>query len=255
MPIEADIYYHFYEGSAVGERPALILIHGAGGNHLYWPPNIRRLGGYRVFAPDLPGHGKSGGRGQQTISAYADSIRDWMDTIGLHSAILVGHSMGSAIALDLALNHRQHVTALTLLGAGARMRVNPTLIEAASSQTTFHIAIDNIIDWSFATDTPQELKDLAAKRMMEIRPSVLHGDFLACDTFDVSEQLGEINKPTLIICGKEDQMTPPRNSQFLEDQIPDASLAVLPNAGHMLMLEQPGQAADVLLDFIDNIHY
>ena len=163
--------------------------------------------------------------------------------------------MGSAIALDLALNHRQHVTALTLLGAGARMRVNPTLIEAASSQTTFHIAIDNIIDWSFAADTPEELKGLAAKRMMEIRPSVLHGDFLACDAFDVSEQLGEINKPTLIICGKEDQMTPPRVSQFLNDQIPDASLAILPNAGHMLMLEQPGQAADILLDFIDNIHY
>ena len=121
MPVAADIYYHYFEGSTEGAKPTVVLIHGAGGDHLHWHPNIRRLPDYRVFALDLPGHGKSGGRGQQSISAYAASILDWMEAMGLHSAVIVGHSMGSAVALKLVLDHPQHVLGLGLVGGGARL--------------------------------------------------------------------------------------------------------------------------------------
>ena len=63
MPVAADLYYHIYEGSEEGRRPPVVLIHGAGGTHLHWPSEVRRLPGYRVLALDLPGHGKSGGAG------------------------------------------------------------------------------------------------------------------------------------------------------------------------------------------------
>lgn len=255
MPTSADIYYHFYEGSPMGERPALVLIHGAGGDHLYWPPNIRRLPGYRVYALDLPGHGKSGGRGMQTVSSYSEVILDWMESIGLVSAVIGGHSMGSAIALDLALDHPQQITGLVLISTGPRMPVNPKLIEAASSPTTYYTAIDKVVEWSFSAIASQSLKDLAERRMREIRHSVLHGDFIACDIFDVTDRLSEINKPTLVICGTEDRMTPLRYSQYVADSIPGASLVTIPEAGHMVTLECPQLIAGAILEFLDTLFY
>ena len=132
MPIAADIYYHLYQGGS-GESPPIILIHGAGGTYLHWPAEIRRLSDYRVFAIDLPGHGKSEGRGQQTIEAYARNILSWLKAVGLHRAIFIGHSMGAAIALTLAHNHSDHVLGLGLVGAGARLRVAPVILENSAN--------------------------------------------------------------------------------------------------------------------------
>ena len=255
MPTSDDIYYHFYEGSPLGERPALLLIHGAGGDHLYWPPNIRRLAGYRVYALDLPGHGKSGGRGMQTIASYTNAVLEWMESLGLHTAVIAGHSMGSAIALDLTLDHPRHVSGLVLISTGSRMPVNPRLIEAASSPTTYITAIEKVIDWSFSDLATQSLKDLAQRRMRAIRQSVLHGDFLACDGFNVTDRLPRISTPTRVICGSEDRMTPLRHSQFVADTIPGASLVTVPGAGHMVTLENPQLIEEAILGFLENITY
>jgi len=255
MPVAADIYYHYFEGSTEGAKPPVVLIHGAGGDHLHWHPHIRRLPGYRVFALDLPGHGKSGGRGQQSISAYAASILDWMEAMGLHSAVIVGHSMGSAVALKLVLDRPQHVLGLGLVGGGARLPVNPKFIEAASSPTTFHQAIDSIVSLSFSPNTSPQLTLLAAERMAEVRPSVLHGDLLACDAFDESASLNRIYKPAILLCGAQDKMTPPRFSQFLADNIPNSELEIIPEAGHMVTLEQPRAVSNALLAFLPSILY
>jgi pimeloyl-ACP methyl ester carboxylesterase len=255
MPIAADIYYHAYEGGEEGERPPVVLIHGAGGTHLYWPSELRRLPGYRVFALDLPGHGKSGGRGQQSITSYAHSVLDWMQAAGLHSAVFVGHSMGSAIVICLAFEHSQHVLGLGLFGAGARLSVNPMLLESSASPTTFHNVVDTVVEWSFGPQAPPQLTELAARRMAETRPTVLHGDFLACDAFDESEHISEISKPALVITGAEDKMTPVRNAQFLAGAIPNAQLDIVPDAGHMVMLEQPQTVANALLSFLNGVSY
>jgi len=255
MPISGDVYFYLYEGSQEGQKPPIVLLHGAGGNHLYWPPSVRRLSGYRVYAVDLPGHGKSRGRGQQTIQAYRDCILSWMEEIKLHSAVFIGHSMGSAIVMSLALEQPQHILGLGLVGSGARLKVSKILLETASSPTTFHNAIDTIVSWSFAPQAPEQLKVLAAKRMIEIRYSVLYNDLLACDAFDVSEHVDKIQCPTLVMCGEQDKMTPKRYSQFLADRIPHSNLAVIPDAGHMVMLEQPDIVADSLSAFLEGIYY
>ncbi len=255
MPIAANIYYHAYEGGEEGERPPVVLIHGAGGTHLYWPSELRRLPGYRVFALDLPGHGKSAGRGQQSINHYAQSILDWLQAVGLHSSVFIGHSMGSAIVIELALNHSEHVLGLGLIGAGARLSVNPTLLENSASPTTFHNVVATVIEWSFSPQAPAQLTELAARRMADTRPTVLHGDFLACDEFDETERITTINKPALIISGADDKMTPVRNAQFLADSIPDSKLEIIPDAGHMVMLEKPEAVATVLHNFLDDISY
>lgn len=255
MPVAADIYYHAYLGSEEGKRPPVVLIHGAGGTHLYWPSEIRRLPGYRVFALDLPGHGKSSGRAEQSISGYTGSILEWLEAAGLHSAIFVGHSMGSAIALSLALEHPEHVLGLGLVGAGSRLRVDPALLEITASSTTFHNAVRMVVERSFDAATPEQLTELAAQRMAETRPSVLHSDFLACNAFDETERICEIHQPALMVCGAEDQMTPQRYSRFLTTCIPHSQLVVVPNAGHMVMLEQPQAVATALSDFLAGIQY
>jgi pimeloyl-ACP methyl ester carboxylesterase len=233
----------------------VVLIHGAGGTHLYWPTEIRRLPGYHVYAPDLPGHGNSGGRGMQTISAYSRALLSWLNALDLHSSVLIGHSMGSAIALSLALDHPRRVLGLGLVGAGARLRVSPELLEQTSNQTTFAGGVNAIINRSFSPHAPQRLVELATRRMAETRASVLYGDFLACDEFDVRDRLAELRQPTMVLCGAEDQMTPVRHAQYLACSINGAVLNVIPNAGHMVMLERPLDVASAISDFVGSIRY
>jgi len=250
MPHAADIYYHVYQG---GDGIPVVLIHGAGGTHLYWPAEIRRLRGFKVYALDLPGHGKSSGRGLQSITAYARAIMGWMQAVGLHQAAFVGHSMGGAIAQTIALDYADQVLAIGLVGTGAKLVVNPQLLEDTANETTFHNAIEKIVRWSFSPEAAPKLTALAAQRMAETRPSVLYGDFLACQEFDLTERVQAISAPAVIVCGGDDKMTPLRFSQFLADQIPDAYLEVIPGAGHMVMLERPQQVAATLAGFLGRI--
>jgi pimeloyl-ACP methyl ester carboxylesterase len=253
MPIAADIYYHEYKKGDEGQRPPVILLHGAGGTHLYWPFEIRRLGGYHVFALDLPGHGKSVGRGQQSIAGYAAAIRAWLDALQLHRAVFIGHSMGSAVTLTLALDYPDQVIGLGILGGAPRLRVATDILENSASSTTFHNAVEMVVARSFAPQAPQRLVELAGQRMLETRPSVMHGDMLACDLFDETERIGNIQQPALVLCGAEDQMTPVRQSQFLATTLGKAQLVTIPEAGHMVMLEKPVEVATYIGAFLDEI--
>jgi len=252
LPFAADIYYHLYQD---GERLPVVLMHGAGGNHLYWPSEVRRMPGFRIYALDLPGHGKSISRGQQSIPAYAAAVITWLEAIRLHSAVFVGHSMGSGIALSLALDYPEHVLGIGLLGSSARLRVNPALLQASAAADTFEAAVAMVISNSFSPSADPRLVELAAKRMEETRPSVLHGDFLACDAFDITPRVAEISVPALAVTGEEDRMTPARGARFLGDNIPGAQVEVIPSAGHMVMLEKPVEVAAALSRFLGGITY
>src|SRR5512140_3821878 len=111
MPQSAGIFY-FSHGTEHVSRPPIVLIHGAGGTHLHWSPQVRRIPGQRIYAIDLPGHGKSGGVGSQHIDEYVCSVIDFLDELKFSTAVIVGHSMGSAIALKLALDFPKRVTGL-----------------------------------------------------------------------------------------------------------------------------------------------
>lgn len=247
MPFTAHVYYQAYnEGKGAG----VVLLHGAGGSHLSYPPSIRRLSSVQVYALDLPGHGKSGGEGERSISAYAGRVLAWMQATGLEAAVIAGHSMGGAIAQTLAIEAPGSVLGLVLIGTGARLRVNPQLLAEIAAPETYQSALDKIIAWSFDSTSPPRLVELVAKRMAETRPEVLVGDFIACDAFDLTERIPEIECPTLVICGANDKMTPPRNAHFLASQISGADLEIIPQAGHMVMLEKPQAVANTLARFL-----
>lgn len=254
MPVINNLFF-FSHGAENINRPPLVFIHGAGGTHLHWPPHVRRIHGQRILALDLPGHGKSGGIGCQTIHDYAGAVVDFLDAARLNSAVLIGHSMGSAIAMTLALDFPKRVLGLCLVGSGARLRVHPRILETTSNESTFCLAVELIKEAEFGPSVNPRLKELAARQMATIRPSVLHGDFLACNEFDVMLRLGEISAPTLILCGTEDQLTPLKYSEFLNTHIPSSRLVTFPGAGHMVMLEQPEAVAGTLAEFADSISY
>jgi pimeloyl-ACP methyl ester carboxylesterase len=254
MPATTNLFY-FSHGVENVSRPPVVFLHGAGGTHLHWPPQARRLPGQRIFAPDLPGHGRSSGAGRQSIREYARDVECFLLDAGRTAAILVGHSMGSAIALTLALDSPKRVLGLVLVGSGARLRVTSQILKGVASQVTFPAAVKLINDFAFGPSAGPRLKELAAQRMAETRPSVLHGDFLACNEFDVMARLGEIAIPTLLVCGAEDKMTPVKYSEYLRDHIAEARLVTIPDAGHMVMLEQPGAFSSALADFVDSIPY
>jgi pimeloyl-ACP methyl ester carboxylesterase len=255
MPLYGKLYYSQHCESGT-ENPPLILIHGAAGTHLYWPPEIRRLSGYCVFAPDLPGHGKSSALdGQQTIDDYVRYLLQWLESIQIRRAVFIGHSMGGAIALSLAINHPEYVVALGLISSGARLRVNPDVLKFAADSTTYIKSLDLLVSCSFSADAAPRLVQLASKHLLETRHSVFLGDMQACDRFDVMDQLSEVIQPTLVVCGEEDQMTPTRYAQYLSSSIPNAQLLTIPNAGHMVMLEQPVRVADGLLAFLNEITF
>jgi pimeloyl-ACP methyl ester carboxylesterase len=254
MAIAAGIYY-FSNNEEDWARPAVILIHSAGGNHLYWPPEVRRLGQERIYAIDLPGHGKSEGFGRQSIADYARCVLDFMDALKIRKAVFVGHSMGGAIALTLAAEHTRRTLGIGLISSSARPRVNPTLLEDITSPSNFPIAAQKITDWSFARTADARLKELALKRLLEVRPSVLQGDLNACDSYDGSARLGKIKVPALIMCGTEDKMTPPHHSQMLKDKIKGSILKMVDGSGHMLMLENPQAVGKTLELFLKSIIY
>ncbi|MEW6717602.1 MAG: alpha/beta hydrolase [Chloroflexota bacterium] len=252
MPIAANVYYAHHPRER-GDKPAVVLIHGAGGTHLYWPAEVRRLPGYDVFALDLPGHGKSEGVGQQSIEGYVEAVLNWMEAVGLHKAMFVGHSMGGAIALLLGLEHSERVLGLGLVSTGGRLKVAPIILESTASSVTFQSVLPAIAEWAFSEQADPQLLAQFGKDLAETRSSVLHGDFMACDAFDVLERLEAIQAPTLVLCGQNDRMTPVRHSEFLADHIPSSKLEIIPASGHMVMLEQPATVAEALLSFFNEL--
>jgi pimeloyl-ACP methyl ester carboxylesterase len=249
MPYSPDIYYHFHDTGDHRNMP-LLLIPGVGGDHLSWSPEIRRLPGSRVYALDLPGHGRSSGAGCQSVEESAKRIVRFMDDVGTWRAFLVGHSLGGAIALTTALEFQERVAGLVLMSCGARLPVPAKILENAASQATFPLAVDMFVGLICGSSTPASLSIQAHKRLYSIRPSLLYGDLLACRNYDVSDRLESIQSPVLVVCGAEDKLTPVYLSSFLATRLPRAALQVVDGAGHQVVLEQPQRIAKILSIFI-----
>ena len=254
MPVAAGLYYFANEADNFS-RPPVILIHGAGGDHLFWPPHIRRMHNQRIVAIDLPGHGKSEGVGHHTIDDYTGEVMDFIQALKLNGVVLAGHSMGSAIALKAAIRFPKKVLGLCLLGSGARLRVAPSILQSASDPSTSEAAVRQIIDGSFFPQTDARLKELSTQRLEETRPSVLYGDLLACNAFNITDQLSHVSAPAYILCGALDKMVQLKVSEFLRDHIRGAQMDITPNTGHMFLLEQPDQTADKLSGFLNTIPF
>jgi pimeloyl-ACP methyl ester carboxylesterase len=231
-------------------RP-VVFIHGAGGSHQHWLYQVRDLSRSSSYALDLPGHGRSEGAGCNSISAYGDWIVAFLDAAGLEQAVLVGHSMGGAIAMDVVLRYPARVAGLALVATGARLRVAPAILEGIRQDKEATVRL--IAEWSYGPEVTAEMVRLGRRQMVETPVDVLYGDFAACDAFDVMGRLGEIETPTLVVCGTKDRMTPLKYSIYLLDQIPGATLHQVEGAGHMVMVEKPQAVVQPLEAFLERL--
>ena len=244
------IHFSKHGGDLHVGSPPLILIHGAGGSRLHWPPQLRRLPNYRVFGLDLPGHGESPGEGETTIAGYVRRVVEWLDEQGIERAVLAGHSMGGAIAMTAALDEPDRVAGLVLVGTGGRLRVNGEILQAAADPIRFEETVEMITAWAFSDQTPERIVSLAKTRMSETRPEIIHGDYTACNQFDILDRISEIRIPSLILCGEQDRLTPIKYAHYLDEHIPETTLVLIDGAGHMVMLERPQEVAEAVSLFL-----
>ncbi len=235
--------------------PPMVLIHGAGGDHLSWPPEIRRLAEVRVFTLDLPGHGKSEGPGCQSAADYADSVVGFMNAAGFSRAVFVGHALGGAIALALAIDHPECVSGIGLISTGPRLPIASSVLENAANPATFILAVQSLQELMHIPQASKYLKDQTFRHLSSIRPTLFHGDLRACDQFDVTTRLDAIRTPVLVLCGTDDQLTPRRYSESLAGQIHGAALQTIDGAGHLVMLEQPRRVSALLSVFLTAIPF
>lgn len=240
--------------------PALIFVHGAGFDHSVWQQQARYFAhhGYAVLAVDLPGHGASSGEPVRDVGALGEWIVSMMDSLGLDTASLIGHSMGALGVLEAASRHPQRVNSLALLGVAARMPVHPELLEAAAAND--HKAIEMIADWGHGARAHRGgniahgvwLLQVGMRLLERVRPGVLANDLKASDAYrDALAAAEKVQCPTLCLLGGQDRMTPVKAAAPLVDCLKDVTQIVLPDAGHMMMVETPGATLDALIEFLD----
>ncbi|HEY7142240.1 MAG TPA: alpha/beta fold hydrolase [Methylomirabilota bacterium] len=236
-----------------GSGPPLVLVHGAGGSADLWQAQLDGLADAgRLVAPDLPGHGPLGGRGKPSIGAYATWLAGFLAAQDEgRPAVLVGHSMGGAIAQTLALAEPERLAGLVLVSTGARLRVLARLVELLRAQPGEGQRL--IRDLSFAPDAPREPVELVERALRDGAPLVTLGDYLACDRFDVRARLAGIRTPTLVVTGAEDRLTPLRYGRYLAERIPGARLAEIAGAGHFPQLEQPARVDAAIREFLADL--
>ena len=237
--------------------PTVVLLHGAGFDHTSWALHSRWFAhhGFGVLAPDLPGHGRSGGAPLSSIAEMADWTAALLDAAGTAKARLVGHSMGSLIALEMAARHPAKVTALSLIGTAAAMTVGPDLLKAAEAND--HEAIDMVSIWGlgYAAElggslAPGLWMHFGAERVLEqCRPGVLFSDLSACNSYQGAlAAAAKVSVPATLILGERDMMTPARAGKALAAALPNSRTVVLSGAGHMMMAERPDQLLAALQD-------
>jgi len=229
----------------------LVFLHGAGGSHLKWKAQLEQLPlNYRLLAPDLPGHGGSGGTSQDSIKGYADAMAAFLQTLDIPEPVIVGgQSMGAAIALQLVLDHPEMFQGLFLVGAGARLRTAPAFLEALDRGEINA----SFLKMAFAPESDPDMVAAEIDSFASADSRVLFHDFTACDRFDVREEVKSIKLPTLVATGAKDQMAPPRLAEYLADNIGAAELKLMPGAGHFPMMEIPAAFNQELCAFVDKV--
>lgn len=245
-------------------RPTIVFAHGAGMDHSVWPLQARHFAyrGWNALALDLPGHGRSAaltpeGALLDSIEAMAAWFGELVPALGIERAHLVGHSMGALIALELASRDPGRVASIALLGAAPKMPVHPALLEAAGRPEP--LAPRMICDWGFGPaghigghKAPGGwMLGQALSLLGRSAGPVLHTDLAACNAYERGPEAARaVGCPALVLAGTTDRMTPARQGAALADAISGSRYVVIPDCGHMMMVEQPDAVLDALIAFL-----
>ncbi len=232
-----------------GSDLTVVMVHGSGGDKDDWKAQLEGLSETcSVVAVDLPGHGESDGPGELSVTAYAQWVSGFVKMLGLEQVVAVGCSLGSAIVQTLALQPEPWLRAIGLVGAGARLKVQPAFLDGFLHDSTK--AIGMLVDFALFTGTGDPVREEVQNKFLSCPVETLYGDFSACNDFDVMDQVSRISMPSWIAVGAEDRLTPAKYSRYLVDKIIGSRLDIIPAAGHLVMMEQPREFNSLLKGFL-----
>lgn len=237
------------------EKPVIVFVHGSGCDHTVWALQTRYFSHREksVLAVDLPGHGRSAGPALETIEEMADWLARVLDALDVKDAAIVGHSMGSLVALSFATRHGERACAIALLGTAIPMGVAEPLLMAAKAND--HMAYEMITLWGHSktgqiggSRSPGTWITGAGLCLLErSAPDVLFQDLNACNDFSMaSDAIAAIDCPALVIAADRDVMTPPAAAMEVASRIDGARTASIPDCGHMMMAEKPDKVLNAL---------
>ena len=239
------------EGMVPRKTRTLVFAHGSGDSARVWDALMACLPEFDGVALDLPGHGalvERPGPADMGVDDYAAAVHAELARRDLAGVCLIGHSLGSAIALRMALEYPSRVGRLVLIGAGARLRVLPALLEEAKVAPTR--AKETLTRLAFAPANEQRAP-AHIEAMGPLAPGMLSRDLSACDHFDMMEDLGRVAQETLVIVGEEDRLTPPKFAAYLRDHLANARLVTVSGAGHYVALEAPERVAGAIRGWLE----
>ena len=237
-----------YDRSAL----TIVLIHGSGGDSEDWRGQLEGLAEVvNVVAVELPGHGSSDPPGERSVEAYAGWVVHLVEALGLEKVMLIGCSLGGAIAKWIALDGKPWLKAIGLVGTGARLRVLPALLEGL--RTNVQEAVKLISAYSLSAGADDSYQNAAKEKLLRNPTELIHGDLSACDEFYVMNRVSEIAVPTWILVGQDDRMTPVKYSHFLKDRIAGSTMAVIEGACHLAMVEKPEEFNAQLRNFLSRL--
>jgi pimeloyl-ACP methyl ester carboxylesterase len=240
-------------------KPTVIFIHGAANDHSVWSLQSRYYAyhGWNALAVDLPGHGKSAGIAFATISDLAGWIAHLLDVLGATDVTLVGHSMGSLVALETAARHPDRIKRIAMIASAVPIQVSEALLN--TSKANDHAAYEMINVFAHSNTAqlggnrvPGMWMMGSAMRLMERSGNgVLHADFSACNNYASGlEAAQKLKCPVLMILGKRDLMTPMKVARDVISKLADVKVVALDGAGHSLMAEKPDEILDSLISFL-----
>jgi pimeloyl-ACP methyl ester carboxylesterase len=245
-----------------GGSPVVLLVHGAGMDGTVWCLQTRSLAyrGVRALAVDLPGHGRSEGPALESIEAIAEWLGRFVDAVGLADPVpvhLVGHSMGTFVALELVSRRPELVASITLCATATAMPVHPELLDAARHDLPAAAAL--VAAWGHArpahvggNPTPGLWMLGGARALVEnSAPGVLATDFTACADYQGAIAAAErVTVPATVVIGLGDKMTPPRSGRELASALTIARVVELADTGHQMMIENPRAVRRTILESV-----
>ena len=245
-------------------KPSIVFVHGAAMEQSAWAAQARYFAyhDYNSLYVNLPAHGpvgspnQSAGEAPTTIAAYGDWVVDFLDAMKIEKAVLVGHSMGTLIGLEVAATYPNRLEKMILVGAAPSMPVHPALVDAASKDDW--LAEELMTSWGHGLGghlggnkaNGVWMKGTALSVFGNSEDQLIFNDLSACSSYETGmDSAAKIACPTLIISGKDDKMTPARQGAKLAAAIPDCKNVVLP-VGHMMPSEAPNEVLDLMIEFL-----
>ncbi len=246
-----------------GDGPAMLFIHGFPLDRTMWRHLVATITGWRRIVPDLRGMGMSDlPEPGFSMSGYADDLAQLLGVVGVKQVVVCGLSMGGYVAFELMRRHRELIRGLVLVNtradaddAEAKARRDEMIqtVEREGAEALTDIMVPKLLAPGTLTSMPRVVEHLRAM-IGGNPPSGLTAALAAIrDRPDSTDVLGEIDLPTLVVAGSEDQLIPAKNAKAMAGAIRGAQFTLIPQAGHLAPLEQPIALSRVIGEFLESL--